>query len=126
MSDHKHIVSRHQTFEGSQNRYIAGYLLSVILTLIPFAVVMNFWLEGTQLIVLLLTFAVVQLFVQLHFFLHLGQESKPRWKLMMFLFAALVVVILVIGSLWIMSNLNYNMMPSEVEHHIMDEEGIHR
>ena len=45
-------------------------------------------------------------------YLHLGLESKPRWNLMMFLFMVLLIFVLVGGSMWIMYNLNYNVMPS--------------
>jgi cytochrome o ubiquinol oxidase operon protein cyoD len=45
--------------------------------------------------------------VQLHYFFHLGQESKPRWNLLMFLFMALVLVVVVFGSLWIMYSLEH-------------------
>ena len=54
--------------------------------------------------------AVMQLLIQLIFFLHLNSESKPRWNLTVFLFIILIVGILVIGTLWIMYNLDYNMM----------------
>jgi cytochrome o ubiquinol oxidase operon protein cyoD len=70
--------------------------------------------------------AVVQLFVQLYFFLHMGDESKPRWNLMAFLFMLLVLVIVVFGSLWIMKNLDYHMSPSDTSNYMMHEEGIHK
>jgi cytochrome o ubiquinol oxidase operon protein cyoD len=68
-------------------------------------------MSGTGLVAVIVGLAIIQLFVQLFFFLHLGEESKPRWNLMVLLFAAMVVIIVVFGSLWIMNNLNYNMMP---------------
>lgn len=53
------------------------------------------------------------MFIQLFFFLHLGQESKPYWNSQLFLFMLTILVILVIGSLWIMHNLSYNVMPMD-------------
>jgi cytochrome o ubiquinol oxidase operon protein cyoD len=71
--------------------------------------------------------AVGQLLVQLGLFLHMGSEPKPRWNLMATLFSLMVVIIVVGGSLWIMNNLNYNMMsPSDTDNAIMHDEGIHK
>lgn len=57
----------------------------------------------------LLPLAFVQAAVQLIFFLHVGQEKKPRWNLLFFGFMLLVVFLVVVCSLWIMYHLNYNM-----------------
>jgi cytochrome o ubiquinol oxidase subunit IV len=71
----------------------------------------------------LLVLALSQLFVQLLFFLHLDRESKPFWNLQVAILAAGVVLILVIGSIWIMNNLNYNMNSSQrVQKYIHDQE----
>ena len=90
--------------------YVAGFLLSIILTFVAYIFVANHILEGALLIAVIIGLAIIQLFVQLFFFLHLGKESKPRWNLLMFSFALGVVLIIVFGSLWIMKNLDYNMM----------------
>jgi cytochrome o ubiquinol oxidase operon protein cyoD len=104
--------------------YVTGFILSVLLTLTAFLVVKDKLLNGRGLILILLGFATIQLVVQLLFFLHLDKESKPRWNLMTFLFAALVLLIVVGGSLWIMNSLNYRMGMSPAE--IIKDEGIHR
>jgi cytochrome o ubiquinol oxidase operon protein cyoD len=90
--------------------YIVGFVSSIILTLVAYILVVNHVLSGIGLVAVIVGLAIIQLFVQLFFFLHLGDEAKPRWNLMALLFAAMVVVIVVFGSLWIMNNLNYNMM----------------
>lgn len=90
--------------------YIVGFILSIVLTFVAYILVVNHILEGAWLVGAIIVLAIIQLFVQLFFFLHLGKESKPRWNLLMFSFALLVVVIVVFGSLWIMNNLNYNMV----------------
>jgi cytochrome o ubiquinol oxidase operon protein cyoD len=69
--------------------------------------------------------AVIQLVVQLVFFLHLGQGN--RWKTITFVFAGLVVLIVVVGSIWIMHNLDYNMMhmsPDQMVQYMKENEGI--
>jgi cytochrome o ubiquinol oxidase subunit IV len=109
------------------NAYIIGFVSSVATTLIAYALVVNrVWPTGV-LIIVIAALAVVQLAIQLIFFLHLGEEKGPRWKLVTFSFALIVVGILVVGSLWIMDNLNYNMMhftPAQQDQYLKDNEGI--
>lgn len=91
--------------------YCMGLLLSLVLTLVPAALV---WLHiggrltaSPQLLyILLAAFAVIQLVVQLYFFLHVGDEEKPRWNGMALSFALFVVAVLVGGTLWIMHNIH--------------------
>lgn len=119
--------SKTKPHDGSYAAYITGFVLSIVLTLIAYLSVVNAWFSGVGLVAFVSGLAVLQLLVQLIFFLHLSRESKPRWNLMSFLFAALVVLIVVIGSIWVMYNLNYNMMPQhDMDRHIMEEEGIYR
>lgn len=110
------------THHGSVASYCIGFALSIALTLLAYFAVVEKIFSGTQLLAIIVGLAVVQLIVQLVFFLHMGKEAKPRWNLMVFSFMLLVVGIVVIGSLWVMHNLDYNMMPkSEVDQHMMHE-----
>lgn len=106
---------------GTYLSYTIGFVLSIILTLGAYYLVVEKILAGRELAAAIVGLAVLQLFVQLLFFLHLGSESKPRWNLMVFLFAALVVVIVVFGSIWIMDNLDYHMMPEEMDHQLLEQ-----
>lgn len=112
--------------------YLTGFIWSLLLTLASFALVkVQLDSGGTAypmkvLIGMLAVFAVVQLIVQLIFFFHLGREAKPRLNTVSFLFMLMVVGIIGFGSLWIMYNLNYNMMGKEVEMYIQHEENIYR
>lgn len=111
--------------QGTTVTYVAGFLGSLLLTLLAYMLVVNHALHGAELIAAIVATAIVQLLVQLRFFLHLGKESKPRWNLTAFLFMLMVLVILVFGSLWIMNNLNYHTMtPEQTKSHIEHEEGI--
>ena len=103
--------------QGSRLKlYISGFILSIALTLVAFMMVSDKLLHGWALTIALMTCAVIQLMVQLIFFLHLDHEKKPRWNLQAFLFMALVLIIIVFGSLWIMNNLNYHMTtPEEIK-----------
>lgn len=104
--------------------YSAGFILSVLLTLTAYFSVTNRTLPGNSLMWLVVGLATVQLLVQLIFFLHLGRESRPRWKLIIFAFMLLTVGTIVGGSLWIMNHLNYNMMPHDMDKQLLHEEGI--
>jgi cytochrome o ubiquinol oxidase operon protein cyoD len=91
--------------------YVRGFLLSLLLTFISYFMVTEQWLTGWDLAIAVMSFALIQVFVQLFYFLHMGVEAKPRVNLHIFLFMALVLVIIVIGTLWIMKNLNDRVMP---------------
>jgi len=105
--------------------YIVGFVLSLITTLISYYLVVNQLWPKEMLIYIVMGIAVLQLVIQLVFFLHLGRGS--RWKLVTFAFAVLVVLIVVVGSLWIMHNLDYNMMhmsPDQMDQYMKANEGI--
>ncbi|HSH17750.1 MAG TPA: cytochrome o ubiquinol oxidase subunit IV [Candidatus Saccharimonadales bacterium] len=104
--------------------YVTGFILSLLLTIMPFLMVYYHTVSGTLLVAAIVCFAILQLFVQLVFFLHLGNGRDGRWNIMAFLFMAMVVVIIVIGSLWIMYNLNYHMTPTEVEERLIKDQGF--
>lgn len=105
--------------------YVVGFVLSVIITLMAYIFVVNQLWSKEVLTYVVMALAIVQLVVQLVFFLHLGRGSN--WKLITFLFALLVVVIIVWGSIWIMDNLDYNMMhmsPEQMHEYMEQNEGI--
>ena len=104
----KIVTAHHEDSHGSVTSYSIGFVLSVVLTLVAYLAVTQQWAAGWALIFVLAGLAIVQLFVQLIFFLHLGQESRPRWNLSVLVFAAMIVFIIVFGSLWIMKSLSYN------------------
>lgn len=91
--------------------YTIGFLLSVILTAIPFALVMAHAAPASVLIPAIIVVGIVQIGVHLKCFLHMNRSSSQLWNNAAFVFAAVIVGILVIGSLWIMYHLNMNMMP---------------
>ena len=91
-------------------KYIIGFVLSLGLTMVAYFMVVDGLLSGITLILALGALALLQMLVQLIFFLHLGDEVGPRYKLASFVFMAGILLIIVVGSIWIMNNLNYNMM----------------
>lgn len=91
--------------------YVIGFVLSILLTVAAFVLVEQHQLTPVYLYIVLAILAVLQLIVQVVFFLRLNaRTSDSRWDLIAFLFTLLVIGILVSGSLWIMYNLNYNMV----------------
>lgn len=91
--------------------YIIGFVLCILLTLIPFATVMYAsWSLGIKMGILLVS-AIAQFFVQVICFLRLNvQTLQGKMNVMSFIFAIIVLFVVVGGSVWIMWNLNYNMM----------------
>lgn len=89
---------------------VIGFFLSFILTLVAFLVPAGQFLSYQAGAITLMVVATLQALGQMVFFLHLGIESRPRWKLMMFLFMVFIMLVIVCGSLWIMKNLEYNLM----------------
>jgi cytochrome o ubiquinol oxidase operon protein cyoD len=106
--------------------YIVGLALSAMLTLEAYLLVVHKALNPTMLMGTLLGLALIQMVVQLTFFLHIGQETKPRWNLVFLLSTAGIVFIVVAGSIWIMYHLNYLMMPSEMNNYLMQQEAIYK
>ncbi|MBK5144301.1 cytochrome o ubiquinol oxidase subunit IV [Budviciaceae bacterium BWR-B9] len=95
---------------GSVNSYLIGFVLSVILTAIPFWMVMTGAAAPATLAVVISLFAVVQIVVHLVYFLHMNTKSEGGWNFVALVFTGLIIAIVVVGSLWIMYNLNTNMM----------------
>lgn len=108
---------KHASYKKPFLMYVVGFGLSLLLTFLAYGIVMARTFSSSLTISLIVFFAIIQLFVQLVFFLHLGREARPRWRLVALGFGVLVVGIVVFGSLWIMDNLNYNMMHSPDKMH---------
>ena len=101
----------HSSLKG----YAIGFILSVILTAIPFWLVMGkvFDKSSTTAIVVL-AFAAVQIVVHMVYFLHMNTKSEGGWSMLALIFTVVLVVIMLSGSLWVMYHLNHNMMPMSV------------
>ncbi|VTU12880.1 MULTISPECIES: cytochrome o ubiquinol oxidase subunit IV [unclassified Variovorax] len=111
-ADHDGAGASHSTLKG----YMTGFVLSVILTAIPFWLVMGkvFDKSSTTAIVIL-AFAAVQIVVHMIYFLHMNTRSEGGWSLLALIFTIVLVVITLSGSLWVMYHLNHNMMPMSTQ-----------
>ena len=99
---------------GTLKSYVAGFLLSLGLTALSFAAVMSGTLSKDLILPAITLLAVVQLLVQLVYFLHLGTAPEQRNNTMIFVLTGLLIATIVAGSLWVMHNANVNMMPTQV------------
>lgn len=100
----------HIKTHGTLRAYIIGFVLSLLLTLTAYFLVTEKLLTSVHTAWILSILALTQALIQLIFFLHLGQEEYPYWNLQTFLFMLGVLVIIVIGTIWIINNLDYHMM----------------
>ncbi|SEN31518.1 cytochrome bo3 quinol oxidase subunit 4 [Pseudomonas sp. ok272] len=105
-----HSHDGHDAGHGSVKSYAIGFILSVILTVIPFGLVMYPSLPKVVTLWIVLAFAVIQVLVHLVYFLHLDRSAAQRNNVIAFIFAALVIVLLVGLSLWIMLSIHTVMM----------------
>lgn len=106
--------------------YLWGFAVSLVLTLTAYRFVASHILAGWVLVAVILALAVTQFIVQAIFFLHLADEKGSRWNLVVFASTLGIVLILVVGSIWIMNHLNYNMMasPSQMNAYIQSQDGL--
>jgi cytochrome o ubiquinol oxidase operon protein cyoD len=90
--------------------YLTGLVLALVLTAIPFALVAADLLPRSLTLGIIAVAAVIQILVHLRYFLHLDLDSTPRENLAAILFAAVLIFIMIGGSLWIMLDLQHRMM----------------
>lgn len=95
--------------------YVVGFLLSLLLTVLAYALVIQNALSVQLLLAAIIAAALLQFVVQVYCFLHIGSDSGTRERLFALAFAGLLILILVSGSLWIMFSLNSRMMPDSAQ-----------
>ncbi|HET7930949.1 MAG TPA: cytochrome o ubiquinol oxidase subunit IV [Rhodanobacteraceae bacterium] len=97
---------------GSLRGYLTGFVLAAILTVIPFWLVMGHVVPSVGwTIFIVLALAVVQIVVHIVYFLHLDTRSEGGWNMMAFIFSAVLVIIVLGASIWVMWTENNLMMP---------------
>ena len=118
---HDHEAHGHgEASHGTMKDYLTGFVLSVILTAIPFWIVMGeVFRSPVTAAVVVMVFAVAQIFVHMVYFLHMNPRSEGGWTLLAAIFTIVIVVIALSGSLWVMSHLHQNMAPMPAGGHEM-------
>jgi cytochrome o ubiquinol oxidase operon protein cyoD len=104
-------------WHGTYSAYGFGFIISFVLTGISFLLVLIKIFSKEHLTYIIAIIAFIQAVCQLRFFLHIGQEEKPKWESLVFYFMVLVLLIIVLGSLWIMIDLNSRVM-GDMSHEI--------
>jgi cytochrome o ubiquinol oxidase operon protein cyoD len=111
-TDHGYHGDDDHADHGSLKSYTIGFVLSVILTAIPFWLVMSKVFEkSSTTAIVILAFAAVQIIVHMIYFLHLNTKSEGGWNMLALTFTVVIVVIALSGSIWITYHLDTNMMP---------------
>jgi cytochrome o ubiquinol oxidase operon protein cyoD len=103
----------HDEAHGSYRSYFIGFGLSVVLTVIPFWVVLSeveihLWLALT----IIFGLGAVQIMVHVFYFLHVTVKAEDGWQVMSLVFTGILLLIVLVGSIWVMTHLNDNMMPA--------------
>jgi cytochrome o ubiquinol oxidase subunit IV len=91
--------------------YLLGLALAGLLTAASFWVVTTHLIYGPGVPVAVLVLAVAQMGIHLVFFLHITTAPDNTNNVLALAFGTLIVCLVVFGSIWIMANLNHNMMP---------------
>ena len=102
--------SHASTYRG----YAVGFGLSVVLTLIPFGIVMFDLLENSVgwAIAIIFLLGGAQIMVHVYYFLHVTLGNEDGWQAMSLAFTAVLLVIILAGAIWVMFHLEENMMPA--------------
>lgn len=112
-----------QSYQREYRRYAVGLIVALCLIYASYLITTQRVLEGTVFAGVLLLIAITQLIVQMVLFLHIFDESKPRWTLWSMSYSIIMTTIVVVGSLWVMYNLNYNMhiSPEQMKQYMIDQ-----
>ena len=113
--EHAHEVGPH----SSLREYLIGFSLSVVLTAIPFWLVMAKVITDRNTAILVLgAFAMVQVLVHMVYFLHMNARVEGGWTMLSTIFTVVFVGIAIAGTLWVMFHMNANMMPTHAPGHM--------
>ena len=101
----------HSNILSATIAYVIGLALALILTGISFWVASTGVLWGPGVAVGLVVLAIAQMGVHLVFFLHITSGPDNTNNVLALAFGVLIVFLVMIGTIWIMSHMNSNMMP---------------
>lgn len=124
MSEKSYNITKQKREHRTTTSYVVGFILSLIFTAIPYYMVVHKTVTGSSLLATILAFAVLQMLIQIFFFLHLGRGPKPLYNVVFFVSTAGIILVVVLGSIFIIDHLNYNMMAKDVTTKLSQDEGI--
>lgn len=116
-------MSNEDKFRQDYYRYGAGFVGALLLTYGIYFLATTQALDGMWLAATLLVLASLQVGLQLVVFLHILKEKQPNWIIRSIIYSLVTLFIVVAGSLWIMTNLNYNMhmSPEQMEQYMLEQ-----
>lgn len=116
-------MNQEQKYRQEYYKYSAGFIAALLLTYAAYFSATGQWLEGIWLGAFLLTLALVQTILQITVFLHIGKDKASRLPLWSLIYMVFMVLIIVLASIWIMSNMNYNMhmSPEQMEEFMIEQ-----
>ena len=106
--------------------YVIGFILSLIFTFIPYYLVVNQTFSSKPLLVIIVAIGLIQMLIQVTFFLHLGRGPKPDWNLYFYIGTFGLILVVVGGSILIMNNLHYNMSLHDATAKLVNDENIYQ
>ena len=114
---------KNREYRRQQFRYAYAYILAAALTIAVYTVTVGGPFDGSIFVSVVLFAAAIQVYVQSRYFLHLDDKETPRWRLMSYAFTWLTLLIIAVGSVWIMGHINYNMgmSPTQVNKYMEDQ-----
>ena len=92
--------------------YWIGFVLSILCTVFAYLLTYQDPTRQTYYMIIVATLGLLQCFFYFHYFFQIGQSEDRLVNLWMFFLMIIVAVIIILGSIWIMNNLNYYTMPS--------------
>ena len=96
-------------YQRDLRSYLIGFVLSLALTGAAFWVALGTSLSSGKIMSIIGVLGIVQLVIQLRFFLHIDTRKQKREDFDLILFSTLVLLIIVLGTVWIMGNLSFRM-----------------
>lgn len=103
MREHDH------DYDRELRGYLTGFGLALVLTLAAFGIALWGNFDRTATITTVGVLGLVQIVVQTRFFLHVDLSRQKREDLQLILFSTLLLVIMVVGTIWILGNLAIRM-----------------
>jgi cytochrome o ubiquinol oxidase operon protein cyoD len=102
-------MNQNDTYRRELRSYLTGLGLAVILTAVPFALVTWGGLGTATTLWLIAVFALLQVIVQMRYFLHIDFSRQKREDLHLILFSTLLLALMAGGTIWILANLAMRM-----------------
>ncbi|MEM0900399.1 MAG: cytochrome o ubiquinol oxidase subunit IV [Pseudomonadota bacterium] len=98
---------------ASYKSYLIGFGLSVVLTVIPFWMVLGEVTDSVPILIsVIFGLGAIQILVHVYYFLHVTLGAEEGWQAMSIAFTTILVVIIMVGSIWVLFHLHENMMPA--------------